>query len=230
MTSTEPQTPATSAAEEALVQAAAIQLRDLVEVNRSATQLYKALAITLVQIRKICTTRNGKPDVAGRSQHYRDLVARVYSEAGVPPDDVSPLQATIRYHVGNAVREAFTPEEIEEAGLSQTAPRDRLATAVRAAGGQDDVVHALEEVVQAIDLRAAEENDPHSIMLRVVASLGQVREQAVRLEEEDRRRLFLECAEVARELTALMNDLTVGTPQPTGPGGTATPSRTGRAA
>ena len=52
----------------------------------------------------------------------------LYSRAQVPPEKADTIQAAIRYHVGNLLRERTKGEELAAVGLSPIAPRTRLAT------------------------------------------------------------------------------------------------------
>jgi hypothetical protein len=73
------------------------------------------------------------PDWGGRSMGYRTAVYRAYRAAGVPSDSVAGLQANLRYHVGNVVREIAPAEELEAIGLDPDGPPARAVRA-RAAG------------------------------------------------------------------------------------------------
>lgn len=128
------------------------------EQGEALTQTYRELATVLVDLRKRFK-RNDKPDIAGRSQDYRNTVAKMYEDAGVPADSASNIQAAIRYHIGNVLREKFTEEQLAEAGLSTEGPRDRTRNrntagrvAASAAGyeSEDEMVKDMVTTLQSV--------------------------------------------------------------------------------
>jgi hypothetical protein len=74
---------------------------------------------------------DGFPDWAGKSEEYRQTIYRAYREAGVPSDSTGALQANLRYHVGNALREAAPADELRALGLDLEGPRARAVRARR---------------------------------------------------------------------------------------------------
>lgn len=102
-------------------------LKHLIAADAKRTDALKAFAAKLVAIRQKLD------DVAGTSQAYRDAAARIYAAAAIPTDAESSLQASIRYHIGNVLREVFTPAKLTAAGLSTETPLER-ARAARAGG------------------------------------------------------------------------------------------------
>ena len=111
-----------------LEKAAIHDLRLLIAADTKRTMLLKKFALGLVRIRQELN------DPAGTSQAYRDAAARIYAAATIPPDSESSLQASIRYHIGNVLRDEFKPEELKAVGLSTQTPLER-ARAARTAGG-----------------------------------------------------------------------------------------------
>ena len=111
-----------------LEKAAIHDLRLLIAADTKRTQLLKKFALGLVKIRQKLN------DPAGTSQAYRDAAARIYAAATIPPDSESSLQASIRYHIGNVLREEFKPEDLKAVGLSTQTPLER-ARAARTSGG-----------------------------------------------------------------------------------------------
>ncbi|GAA4981171.1 hypothetical protein [Actinopolymorpha pittospori] len=104
-------------------------LRSLGEGDRERrTMLMRDLSETLVNLREHFLTKDGTPDWAGRAWAYRRLVRDLYGEAGIPPEDATPLQAASRYHIGNILRERLKPEELEDLGLGP-GPRERVRAA-----------------------------------------------------------------------------------------------------
>lgn len=88
-------------------------------------RLLRTVADALVKLRALHTTKDGRPDWRGQSWEYRQRVNEIYNEAHVPPEANHPIKASVRYHLGNALRENLTAEELEEAGLNPLTPRDR---------------------------------------------------------------------------------------------------------
>jgi hypothetical protein len=124
---------------EDLVDRGAHLVRDFSNVESSKTAILKDLARVVVELRSRFHTDDGRTDWAGRSGPYREAVARIYSEAGVPTDSLDGMQAALRYHVGNVLREVAPAEELEDLGLKAARPvdrvketRDRLAALARA--------------------------------------------------------------------------------------------------
>lgn len=99
------------------------RLRDTPETAHP--QLYRQAADAMVKLRGLHTTGDGRPDWRGRTWGYRSLVNEIYGEAGLPPEPNHPVKAALRYHLGNALRESLTSEELIEAGLKPAPPRER---------------------------------------------------------------------------------------------------------
>lgn len=91
------------------------------------TAILKKVASLLIKLRSLYTTADGLPDWRGVTYPYRQEVRDIYAEAGLPPENNHPVKATLRYHVGNALRTELTEDELAEAGLLANAPRERQA-------------------------------------------------------------------------------------------------------
>lgn len=120
-----------------------------------------AAADALVDMRMIYTNRDGKPDLAGSSFEYRQAVSDGLADAGVSAGERSKVMAALRYHVGNRVRERFTPEELSEYGLHANSPHERqraeremLSRIIRTATSPRAEVTDLEEAVKTIAMAA----------------------------------------------------------------------------
>jgi hypothetical protein len=98
------------------------------EADSSRTEALKDLARAVVKIRQATKDTDGKPDWAGRSQSYRDAIGKVYQEAGVPEDSQANIQAALRYHIGNVLRDEAPPADLKALGLKAEGPRERAAT------------------------------------------------------------------------------------------------------
>lgn len=131
---------------EKLTQAGISTVKELTKLEASRTSLLQELAMTLVLLRGK-HKYNGKPDYAGKSSEYRAVAARIYEEAGVPADSAGTIQASVRYHIGNVLREIHTEKELAEAGLQSASPRER-------ANGRAKVADAMRDGTGAtVDLR-----------------------------------------------------------------------------
>lgn len=109
-----------------IVAAASELLRAAVRGDSSErTAKYRQVADLLIDLRALHTAPDGSPDWAGRSFDYRAAVRDIYSLAGLSSDSSDPHKAALRYHIGNALRERLTPDQLEEAGLTKANPRDR---------------------------------------------------------------------------------------------------------
>lgn len=119
-------------------------VRNYVHTETTKTILLRELARVVVELRSLFTTEDGRADWAGRSYSYRETVARIYSEAGIPPDSLESMQSALRYHIGNVLREVAPPTELADLGLKANRPvdrvkesRDRLAALARAGAAME---------------------------------------------------------------------------------------------
>lgn len=101
-------------------------MKEWAALESGRTQVLRSLAEVVVELRSR-TLENGTPDWAGRSWEYRQAAHAAYEAAGIPADAQAGIQAAIRYHVGNLLRERLTPEELQRAGLLGVSPRERIA-------------------------------------------------------------------------------------------------------
>jgi hypothetical protein len=111
---------------EALVKKGSRLVADYAHVETSKTSILRDLAYVVVDLRAQFQTEDGRTDWAGRGHAYRETVARIYSEAGVPSDAAHGLQAALRYHIGNVLREKAPADELEALGLKSATPRERV--------------------------------------------------------------------------------------------------------
>lgn len=89
------------------------------------TELLRGVARNFVDARAHFFNRDGEPDWTGRTHAYRTWVREVMTKAHVPADEVTTLQAAIRYHSGNVLRERLGDEAIADLGLRKESPRER---------------------------------------------------------------------------------------------------------
>lgn len=99
-----------------------------VALEQPGTGKNREAAEAIIQLRRQFRYK-GIPDWAGRSPEYRDCIERVYREAGVPSDSGNNFQANLRYHLGNALRKAAPPDELESLGLAAQGPLGRVRDA-----------------------------------------------------------------------------------------------------
>ncbi|QZN86599.1 hypothetical protein [Cellulomonas sp. C5510] len=147
-------------------------LRALVHPDADAdlTRLRRRAASALVEARGHFVTRNGTLDWSGRSHAYHAFVGDLFSEANIPRELTPTIQASLRYHTGNLVRESVAEDDLAVAGFHRTAtPRERSAerrrrrsetVALVESGGPlsgDDVLRALtlaQSVLTRLDTHA----------------------------------------------------------------------------
>ena len=89
------------------------------------TEDLRTVAGAFVSAREHFFTREGLPDWLGRTYVYRTWVREVMSAAHVPGETMSSLQAAIRYHTGNILRDRLDAETLEDLGLQSASPRAR---------------------------------------------------------------------------------------------------------
>lgn len=90
------------------------------------TGLARAIAETFVDIREhFVNDETGNPDWRGKTYPYRQMIGEIFSGANVPKDDASKIQAALRYHVGNVLRDRLSEDELDDLGLRAETPRRR---------------------------------------------------------------------------------------------------------
>ncbi|URQ05013.1 hypothetical protein SEA_ITER_25 [Arthrobacter phage Iter] len=97
----------------------------LTAADTERTDLLRDAARLFIDARAHFFNREGEPDWTGRTYAYRTWVREVMSEAHVPGDTVTSLQAAIRYHSGNLLRDRLGDEEIADLGLRKESPKQR---------------------------------------------------------------------------------------------------------
>lgn len=108
-----------------LVKHGADLLREYVSVEEKRSDTLRNLAVIVVGIRAKTSGQDGKPDWAGRSPDYRAHITAMYEQAGVPTDSQANVQAALRYHVGNVLRDKVSTKDLQHAGLKAQSPKDR---------------------------------------------------------------------------------------------------------
>jgi hypothetical protein len=98
-------------------------VRELVAAEKADREpYYRAAAEKIVDLRAV--HKDGElPDWAGRSPDYKAAMRLVYRDAGGVPQSI---QASIRYHVNNLLRERLTPEELDAAGLDRASSKQKM--------------------------------------------------------------------------------------------------------
>lgn len=89
------------------------------------TSLLREVAKNFIDARAHFFTREGEPDWLGRTFAYRTWVREVMTSAHVPGEQVTSIQAAIRYHAGNLLRDRLNEEELDNLGLRKSSPRER---------------------------------------------------------------------------------------------------------
>lgn len=149
-----------------LIEEGANLLHEAHELNQGLTATYRKLAGVIVDLRKRFPNSKGTgPDWKGTTQDYRDAAQRMYDGAGVPADAVSGMQAAIRYHIGNVLRERLTEEELTQAGLSTEGPLDRARSRREAASASspEDEAEWFNDTMQT--LKSIEDEHPDVVIV-----------------------------------------------------------------
>lgn len=118
--------PRRRATEQDLIEEAAGYLAEYLRTGRSHTDLLRSAAPAIVELRSRHALEDGRVDWSGRSPGYRAAIGQVYERAHVPPEHMVSVQAAVRYHVGNLLRETAGQDELEQVGLTTVSPRQRL--------------------------------------------------------------------------------------------------------
>jgi hypothetical protein len=152
-----------------LIEAGATTLAEAYTLNQSLTTAYKKFAGIVVDLRsRFRNSKDTAPDWRGQTQAYRDAVAKMYEASGVPADSVDNMQAAIRYHIGNALRERLSAEDLAAAGLQAESPVERARQRnQRAAASGDDLPEDEEEWFQdtITTLKSMESDHPEVVIL-----------------------------------------------------------------
>lgn len=101
-------------------------VRTALKDRKQRPEALRRLAELIVDLRRYFTDEDGEIDWRGRSWEYRERVRDLFDAWGVPADSEENFQASLRYHVGNYLREVLTPSELIAAGLQPAGPRQRL--------------------------------------------------------------------------------------------------------
>lgn len=136
-----------------IVRAATRTLRKAVTAAApDRTRLLREVADLLVDLRALHTGTDGETDWAGKSYAYRDAVRDIYAGAGLPSEGSDSTKTALRYHIGNALRDRLSPDELEAAGLSRLDPRDRQAK--RRAEVEDAMPQSADQLISGLALLA----------------------------------------------------------------------------
>lgn len=106
--------------ESQLVARGAAYAREYARIEDEPTILLKNIAAVVVAL------RIQYDDMLGKRHDYRQVVAGMYRDAGIPPDSAARVQGSVRWHVGNLLRKTLTPRELRKLGLLETSPLERL--------------------------------------------------------------------------------------------------------
>lgn len=121
------------------------------------THSVREAADGLIELRTMFTDRHGNVDMHGNSYPYRQAVAEIMSLAGVQQDERARVMNAVRYHIGNLMREKFTPEELREMGFMESSPLSRAkderktrSRVLRTAVSPDEMITDPNEVMAAL--------------------------------------------------------------------------------
>ena len=87
------------------------------------TRLLKEVAGLLVDLREHFLTDTGEPDWKGATHAYKAAVGETYRRAGFR--EIGTISSSVRYHIGNVLRDRLTTEQLDDVGLKHDTPRTR---------------------------------------------------------------------------------------------------------
>jgi hypothetical protein len=99
-------------------------------LEKGKTGVLHQLAEVVVEVRsQFWDEELNQPDWRGKTWDYRQFIGEMYAAAGIPPDSVTTIQGSLRYHVGNVLRERLQAEgkekELLAAGMKKSTPKER---------------------------------------------------------------------------------------------------------
>lgn len=94
------------------------------EVDPYYTPEMVAAAKKIIELRQTFLTRSGEPDILGSTYAYRRSFGDMMTEAGITGADRTRVSSSLRYHIGNVLRETLSPEEVADLGLVKSSPRE----------------------------------------------------------------------------------------------------------
>ncbi|MFD4699776.1 hypothetical protein [Streptomyces niveus] len=129
-------------------------------------------------------------DMTGTSYEYKQTIRELYSQSDVTGDQLTRLQANVRYHLGNRLRRHMTPRELEKHGLLPSSPlergqdkRSRNAALVAALNASDTDKPAPKSKAKASDEGASASSTP-AVSGRAVADHLRLGQGAARVLEQ----------------------------------------------
>lgn len=153
---------------ETLTDDAARLLGDYIASGRTRSDYLRACAAVIVEIRAHFILEDGRTDWGGRSPAYRKIIHDIYQRAHVPTDRYDTVQAALRYHVGNLLRDRVSADDLAAVGLSGVSPKQRLART-------REVVSALSKSGEITELTG----DPVRLLIYAEALLDHIAEDAL---------------------------------------------------
>jgi hypothetical protein len=143
----------------------------------------KEVARSFVDAREHFFSKDGTPDWVGRTHVYRRWVRETMSLANVPGDEISSLQAAIRYHTGGYLREKLDSDTLVSLGLREASPRERSVekrerySEVLSLFGAGPRIEGAEDVIRAAELM---ESTLRRVSLDAVAKMPKKDREAIR--------------------------------------------------
>lgn len=71
------------------------------------------------------TRPDGSVDYQGKSMAFRKWIGKVYDDLGLEGSERIKVASSLRYAIGNVLREVLSAHELEESGLLKTSPKER---------------------------------------------------------------------------------------------------------
>jgi hypothetical protein len=100
-------------------------LRAYMRGGDDKTTHLREAATAFVDAREHFFTPEGSADWLGRTGAYRRWIRETFTLANVPNDERSTIQAAVRYHTGNILRDKLDADTLEDLGLRSEGPRER---------------------------------------------------------------------------------------------------------
>lgn len=182
-------------------------MKPLADIRQAAVEGYRAALVSdederTVHLRDVAEayidarehfyTKDGDPDWAGRSYAYRQWIRETVTLARLPQDGKQSIQAAVRYHLGNILRDRLDADTLESIGLRKESPRERsvekragVSALLRLVSGGDpienlaDVLEATKAIHSALT-RITPSDLPGSDAAAAKAALAEVAAEALR--------------------------------------------------
>ncbi|MBA0054308.1 hypothetical protein E0L36_26690 [Streptomyces sp. AJS327] len=156
-------------------QEAKVQLQELARIEGRRTEVLKAVAQKLVDLRAHFNqpgSRGRRTDWNGESVEYVALAELVYRDAGVEGPDADTTKRSIRHHVENVKREVVPAKDWEHFGIQALTRGQRQALTAKSAKALEEVGSSAEEMASAATAGKATGQQLVQLIKRIDAGLS----------------------------------------------------------